>query len=228
MIAIRGLVKRFGANGVLDGVSLAVDRGDVVAVMGPSGSGKSTLLRCVNGLEAFDAGSITVCGIDLPPHVDARRHAGLLRQLRVRVGLVFQQFHLFPHLRVIENVIEAPIHVLGLPRARAIERAERLLERVGVAAKRDALPRTLSGGQQQRVAIARALAMEPEVMLFDEPTSALDPVAAAGVLAVMKDLASQGQTMVVVTHSEDFARSAASRTFVLGAAGATERPSRVS
>ena len=215
MISVRDVGKRFGDAVVLDGASLDVARGEVTALMGPSGTGKSTLLRCLNGLDSFERGAVTACGIEVPPGVDPRRHAALLRRVRCKVGFVFQQFHLFPHLTVLENLIEAPLRVLGLPHAQAVERARRLLEQVGLPEKRDALPRHLSGGQQQRVAIARALAMEPEVVLFDEPTSALDPVSAADVLSLMKALARSGQTMMVVTHSTAFATAAASRVHIL-------------
>ncbi|MBI2964450.1 MAG: amino acid ABC transporter ATP-binding protein [Deltaproteobacteria bacterium] len=215
MISVRDLVKRFGRSEVLSGVSLDVAPGEVRAIMGPSGGGKSTLLRCLNGLERFEGGAIAVGGDRLTPEVHTRRDAALLRRIRRRVGFVFQQFHLFPHLTVLENLIEAPVHVLGLERERAVARARQLLERVGLPHKLEALPRQLSGGQQQRVAIARALAMEPEVMLFDEPTSALDPAAAAGVQAVIAELARGGQTMVVVTHSVAFATATAAQVTVL-------------
>ena len=208
MIAVRGLVKRFGASEVLRDVSFEVARGEVAAIMGASGSGKSTLLRCLNGLESFDDGAVEVCGERLTARETARRRAIALHGIRRRVGFVFQQFHLFPHLTVLENVIEAPVHVLGIERGRATDRARQLLERVGLPQKLEALPRELSGGQQQRVAIARALAMQPDVILFDEPTSALDPASAAEVQSVIADLAAAGQTMVVVTHSVAFASGA--------------------
>jgi polar amino acid transport system ATP-binding protein len=222
VITIRELVKRFGSTEVLGGVSLEVGRGEVAAILGPSGSGKTTLLRCLNGLESFEGGSIEVADDRLTPDVHPRRHAGLLRKIRRRVGFVFQQYNLFPHLNVLENVIEAPLHVLGLDRERAIDRARRLLERVGLPHKLESLPRHLSGGEQQRVAIARALAMEPEVVLFDEPTSALDPAAAADVRAVIGDLARSGQTMVVVTHSIALATAAATKAWVLSGARIVE------
>ena len=229
MIAVRGLCKRFGALEVLNGISLDVARGEVAAVIGASGSGKSTLLRCINGLEPFDAGAVDVVDCRLAPGIDSRRDGALLQKVRRRAGFVFQQFHLFPHRTVLENVIEAPVHVLRLGRDAAVERARRLLDRVGLPEKVDAYPRHLSGGQQQRVAIARALAMEPEVVLFDEPTSALDPAMAAEVLAVMTDLARSGQTMVVVTHAIGFARSAASTLHVLAGGAIVESgsPARV-
>jgi len=214
-VRIRGLRKSFGTRRVLDGVDLDVRRGEVTAVIGPSGSGKSTLLRCVNYLERPDEGFVTI-GDDIVGH---RYHAGRLHELsereiargRAHVGMVFQQFNLFPHLSVLDNIVEASIHVRGLPRARARARARarELLERVGLAGRADAYPRELSGGQQQRVAIARALAMEPELMLLDEPTSALDPELVGDVLAIVGELAADGMTMIVVTHEIGFAREVA-------------------
>jgi ABC-type polar amino acid transport system ATPase subunit len=229
VIAVRGLCKRFGAVEVLKGISLAVTPGEVAAVIGASGSGKTTLLRCINGLEAFEAGSVDVGDCRLAARADARLDAALLRKVRRRVGFVFQQFNLFPHMTVLDNLIEAPIHVLEIGREAAVARARRLLERVGLPHKLDAYPRHLSGGQQQRVAIARALAMEPEVVLFDEPTSALDPAMAAEVLAVMGDLARSGQTMIVVTHATGFAAAAATTVHVLAEGIAVESgpPGRV-
>ena len=215
MIAVREISKRFADALVLDGVSLTVAPGEVAAIVGPSGAGKSTLLRCINGLDRFDAGEVEVGGCRIGPRLDARRDARLLQNVRRRVGFVFQQFNLFPHLRVLGNVVEAPVHVLGLTRDVAVARAHRLLEKVGLPHKLDAWPRQLSGGEQQRVAIARALAMEPEVMLFDEPTSALDPAMASEVMAVISDLARSGQTMLVVTHAIGFALSSATVAHVL-------------
>jgi ABC-type polar amino acid transport system ATPase subunit len=215
VIAVREISKRFGGLSVLDRVSLTVAPGEVAAIVGPSGSGKSTLLRCINGLDGFDAGEVEVGDCRIGPSLDARRDARLLERVRRRVGFVFQQFNLFPHLSVLGNLIEAPVHVLGLKRDEAVARARRLLERVGLPHKLDAWPRQLSGGEQQRAAIARALAMEPEVMLFDEPTSALDPAMANEVMAVISDLARSGQTMVVVTHAIEFAISAAAVAHVL-------------
>jgi ABC-type polar amino acid transport system ATPase subunit len=215
MIAVREISKRFGGFSVLDCVSLTVAPGEVAAIVGPSGSGKSTLLRCINGLDGFDSGEVEVGDCRIGPCLDVRRDARLLQTVRRRVGFVFQQFNLFPHLSVLGNIIEAPVHVLGLGRDEAVARACKLLERVGLPHKLDAWPRQLSGGEQQRAAIARALAMEPEVMLFDEPTSALDPAMANEVLAVISDLARSGQTMVVVTHAIEFAISAAAVTHVL-------------
>jgi polar amino acid transport system ATP-binding protein len=211
MIEVRDLTKRFGAAAqpVLDAVSLHVARGEVAAIIGPSGGGKSTFLRCINGLESFQHGRISVDDLAFDAMTSARERAGILRAVCLRVGMVFQSFNLFPHRTVLENVIEAPIHVLGLERDRALERARRLLDRVGLLERQDAMPRELSGGQQQRVAIARALAMEPRAILFDEPTSALDPRMTCEVLAVMADLAQDGLTMVVVTHAMRFARQVA-------------------
>ncbi len=209
IVAVRRLVKRFAEHLILDDVSLSVARGEVCGIIGPSGGGKTTFLRCLNGLEDFQAGQLDVAGIALragmPP---AERHTRLA-QVRRRVGMVFQQFNLFPHRTALGNVIEAPKHVLGLSREQAIEQATQLLDRVGLADKLDHMPDELSGGQQQRVAIARALAMKPQVMLFDEPTSALDPRMAAEVEAVIAEVAASGQTMIVVTHSLRLARRTA-------------------
>jgi polar amino acid transport system ATP-binding protein len=214
VISVRGLVKRHGSIEVLKGLSLEVAKGEVAAVIGPSGGGKSTFLRCINGLEPFQAGEVHVGPHLLHANTHPRKDAALLQQVRRRVGFVFQQFNLFPHLSALENVIEAPIHVLRLPREQAVARARELLDRVGLSAKLDVRPHQLSGGQQQRVAIARALAMEPEAILFDEPTSALDPVMTGEVLSVIADLAAAGQTMVVVTHAMHFARGVATRVHV--------------
>lgn len=209
----RGLYKRFGPLEVLRGVDLQIHRGQVVCLLGPSGSGKSTLLRCINHLERLDAGELRVYG----ELVGYRQHKNRLQELseaavnrqRRRVGMVFQRFNLFPHMTAQENVIEAPIRVLKQSKADAVANADRLLAQVGLGAKKDSYPAQLSGGQQQRVAIARALAMRPELMLFDEPTSALDPELVGEVLTVMRKLADQGMTMVVVTHEIGFAREAA-------------------
>ena len=214
MISARELVKRFAGVEVLKGISLVVKAGEVAAIIGPSGGGKSSFLRCVNGLESFQAGEIEVGDCRLTPATHPRRDAALLQKVRRRVGFVFQQFNLFPHLTTLGNVIEAPIHVLGFARDQAVARAREILDRVGLSQKLDALPRHLSGGQQQRVAIARALAMEPEVILFDEPTSALDPVMTGEVLSVITDLAKAGQTMIVVTHAMSFAANVATTVHV--------------
>jgi len=203
MIEVRGVSKSFGALRVLRDVSLRIDRGQVVVIIGPSGSGKSTLLRCINRLEVVDAGEIVVDGRLLQdPRVD-------VNALRREIGVVFQAFNLFPHLTVLQNLMLAPRWVLKLPKPEAEARARRLLEKVGIPEKGDARPTQLSGGQQQRVAIARALCMEPDVMLFDEPTSALDPEMIKEVLDVMRDLAHEGMTMVVVSHEMGFAREVA-------------------
>jgi polar amino acid transport system ATP-binding protein len=220
MIEVRELVKNHDRLRVLDGVSLTVRRGEVAVIIGPSGGGKSTLLRCINGLETFQQGEVRVDDIVLTPNgsVDGRDEdlpKMDLRRLRRRVGMVFQQFHLFPHLRVLENVMSGPLWVLKCPRDEAEATARHLLGRVGLADRVDAWPEQLSGGQQQRVAIARALAMKPEAILFDEPTSALDPRMAAEVLQVIADLAASGQTMVVVTHAMSFARRVAHTVHVM-------------
>jgi len=215
-VCIRGLEKSFGSLKVLRGIDLDVGAGEVVVVIGPSGSGKSTLLNCINFLEPFDGGTIQVdgrwCGFLVDAGGQRRRQPEReLNALRTRIGMVFQHFNLFPHMTVLENLIEAPVQVRREPRDRAIERARMLLARVGLAPKENAYPSELSGGQQQRVAIARALAMEPKVMLFDEVTSALDPELVGEVLGVMRDLARDGMTMIVVTHEMGFARDVADR-----------------
>jgi len=205
MISIRNIHKSFGTNKVLRGISLEVAKGEVVCIIGPSGSGKSTILRCINGLETYDEGEI---------YVEERlvaRESEHIRWIRTHVSMVFQRFNLFPHRSVIENVIEGPVYVKKEPRAQALERGRALLKQVGLDQKIDAFPGELSGGQQQRVAIARALAMEPKAILFDEPTSALDPELVGEVLSVMRSLAEQGMTMVVVTHEMGFAKEVADR-----------------
>jgi ABC-type polar amino acid transport system ATPase subunit len=226
MIQVENLTKRFGTLQVLRGVSLSVERGEVAVIIGASGCGKSTLLRCINALETFDGGQVRVGDLILRPQ-DAtraqsrnsfdRQQTGVEHQLRRRVGMVFQQFNLFPHMSVLENVMSGPVYALGLDRAAAAERARSLLERVGLADKLNQRPTTLSGGQQQRVAIARALANQPEAMLFDEPTSALDPRMTHEVLAVMADLASSGQTMLVTSHAMGFVRRSAHQVHVMAA-----------
>jgi ABC-type polar amino acid transport system ATPase subunit len=203
-IEMRRVVKHFGSHRVLNEVSLRVSTGEVVVLCGPSGSGKSTLLRCINGLESIDRGEILI-------DQKARGNTSRLRRLDPRIGMVFQAFNLFPHLTVAQNLIVAPTVVRRMPRTEALQRAKTLLARVGIAEKIDAYPDALSGGQQQRAAIARALCMEPRVMLFDEPTSALDPEMINEVLDVLKDLAREGMTMVVVTHEMGFAREVANR-----------------
>jgi polar amino acid transport system ATP-binding protein len=205
IIEFRDVWKYFGDFPVLAGISLTVDRGEVVVVCGPSGSGKSTLIRCINALEPFQGGEIVVDGMDL------HDRSTDVRKLRTEVGMVFQQFNLYPHRSVLENIILAPTKVRRMPRDEAVATARRLLERVHIADKESAYPAQLSGGQRQRVAIARALAMRPKVMLFDEPTSALDPEMIQEVLDVMIDLAREGMTMMVVTHEMGFAKRVADR-----------------
>jgi polar amino acid transport system ATP-binding protein len=215
VLRARGLHTRRGATEILRGVDLDVGRGEVLAVVGPSGGGKTTLLRGLNYLTPFDAGEVEVAGQRLRPGMCERADAATLRAVRLRVGMVFQSFHLFPHLTAIDNVAEAPRRVLGRSRAEAHDLARTLLRRVGLEDRADALPHALSGGQQQRVAIARALAMEPVALLLDEPTSALDPRMTGEILAVVRGLAESGQTMVVVTHEIAFARQVAARVAVL-------------
>jgi ABC-type polar amino acid transport system ATPase subunit len=218
MIEVIDLFKRHGAIEVLRGVSLSVAQGEVAAIIGPSGSGKSTFLRCLNGLERFQSGRVTIDGLQFDADgitTPAEWHR-IHRQVCRRVGMVFQSFNLFPHRTALENVMEGPIYVLGLSRGQAEERARRLMDRVGLSDRLHAFPRQLSGGQQQRVAIACALAMEPRAILFDEPTSALDPRMTTEVLAVMSDLAGDGLTMVVVTHAMPFARRVAQTVHVFG------------
>jgi cystine transport system ATP-binding protein len=211
-IRVDDVHKRFGSLEVLKGVSLAVQRGEVIIVMGPSGSGKTTLIRCMNLLEEPDSGTVSVCGRRIACGAGrGRDRAREIREIRTRAAMVFQQFNLFPHMTALENVIEGPLSVRGLSRRDAVALGERLLARVGLADKRDEHPARLSGGQKQRVAIARALAMQPEVILFDEPTSALDPELHLEVLQVIRELADEGMTMVVVTHEVQFAREAADR-----------------
>ncbi|MDN7848352.1 MULTISPECIES: amino acid ABC transporter ATP-binding protein [Burkholderia] len=209
MIRIDAIHKRFQQHAVLKGVSLDVQQGEVVCLIGPSGSGKSTVLRCINGFETYDEGSITIDGVK----VDA--HSKRIHELRMRVGMVFQRFNLFAHRTALENVLEGPVHVRRRPAAQAREQARALLDKVGLAHRMNAYPSELSGGQQQRVAIARALAMEPQAILFDEPTSALDPELVGEVLGVMRGLARDGMTMVVVTHEMAFAREVADRVCFL-------------
>jgi len=209
MISIRNIRKSFGSNLVLDDISLDVSQGEVVCVIGASGSGKSTLLRCVNGLETYDAGDITVDGQRVD-HVGRQMVA-----IREKVAMVFQRFNLFPHRTALENVMEGPIYVKRESRESAMRNARALLAQVGLAGKEDAYPASLSGGQQQRVAIARALAMQPRAILFDEPTSALDPELVGEVLSVMRALANQGMTMMVVTHEMGFAREVADRVIFI-------------
>jgi len=229
-IRIWNLQKSFGAVEVLRGIDLEVARGEVVCVIGPSGSGKSTLLQCINGLEPFDEGEIEVGGSCVGWQkarggARARVPEREMVKLRRRVGMVFQQFNLFPHLSVLGNVMEAPVQVLRQPRALAEANARALLDKVGLGHRAEARPWQLSGGQQQRVAIARALAMQPEAMLFDEATSALDPELVGEVLAVMRALAAEGMTMLVVTHEMGFAREVADRVVFMDAGRIVEQGS---
>ena len=205
LVELAGVRKSFGDNVVLDEIDLRISRGEAIVVAGPSGSGKSTMLRCINGLEPVDAGQITFDG----QAVDGSGKE--IYGIRAQIGMVFQQFNLFPHMTVLDNVTLAPLHVKALSAEEAKERARKLLERVGIPEKADEFPADLSGGQQQRVAIARALAVDPKLMLFDEPTSALDPEMIREVLDVMRDLAREGMTMVVVTHEMGFAREVCDR-----------------
>jgi polar amino acid transport system ATP-binding protein len=213
-LEMKGLVKSFAQHRVIDGVSLRVEAGNTVCILGPSGSGKSTLLRCINFLERPDSGEIFLKG-ERVGYRHGKNGALVamtdreLARVRTRIGMVFQHFNLWPHLTVLGNLIESPIHVLGRDRDEVIAQAEGLLEKVGLSEKRDVFPVRLSGGQRQRVAIARALAMNPELILFDEPTSSLDPELVGEVLSVMRSLAVEGLTMVVVTHEMGFAREAA-------------------
>ncbi|MDQ0584760.1 amino acid ABC transporter ATP-binding protein [Streptomyces rishiriensis] len=214
-VEVHDVHKWYGAHRVLDGVSLTVRPGEVTVILGPSGSGKSTLLRVINHLEKPEVGHVSING----EPIGVRRHGDRLRELsertiltqRARIGFVFQNFNLFPHLTVLDNVAAAPVATRRLPKPAALELARELLDRVGLADKAGAYPRQLSGGQQQRVAIARALALRPGVILFDEPTSALDPELVGEVLAVIKDLATSGTTLVIVTHEVGFAREVADR-----------------
>jgi ABC-type polar amino acid transport system ATPase subunit len=214
MIEVRDLCKRFAGVDVLSELTLSVEKGKVAAIIGPSGGGKSTFLRCINGLESFERGEVQIGSDVLAWNGDVRARAERLRVIRRKVGFVFQQFNLFPHLDVTGNIVEAPMRVLGHKRPSAEAEAVRLLERVGLAHKKNAYPHELSGGQQQRVAIARALAMHPEVLLLDEPTSALDPVMAGEVMAVISELAGGGQTMIVVTHQLGLVRAIADTVHV--------------
>jgi glutamate transport system ATP-binding protein len=205
LVELRDVRKSFGDNVVLDGIDLAVERGEAVVIAGPSGSGKSTLLRCINGLEEVDSGAVLFDGRPVDPRSKA------IGRIRADIGMVFQQFNLFPHKTVLENITLAPMKVKGVEAAAAQARARELLQTVGIPEKADASPADLSGGQQQRVAIARALAMDPKLMLFDEPTSALDPEMIREVLDVMRELARGGMTMIVVTHEMGFAREVCDR-----------------
>jgi L-cystine transport system ATP-binding protein len=215
IVRVSHLDKYFGRLYVLKDVSFEVQPQEVVCIIGRSGSGKSTLLRCINFLEEPSAGTVEVDGLAVPAGVRGKANNQLVHNIRLRTGMVFQEFNLFPHLTVMENIIEAPVTVKGLPRAQALAIGEKFLNKVGLIHKRDEFPNRLSGGQKQRVAIARALTMEPKVMLFDEPTSALDPELIGEVLDVMKKLAAEGTTMLVVTHEMSFAREVANRVIYM-------------
>jgi ABC-type polar amino acid transport system ATPase subunit len=224
LLQISGLTVQFGDNVVLEEVSFDVRRGEVVSIIGPSGAGKSTLLRCINGLQPFRKGTIRVGDIEFHggkrlSHEEQHR----MNLIRRRVGMVFQHFNLFPHMTVLANIMEAPIHVLGRRRDQVEVQARELLQRVGLEGYEDAFPISLSGGQKQRVAIVRALAMDPDIMLFDEVTSALDPELVGEVLNVMSDLAEKGMTMLVVTHEMGFAREVSSRVLFMADGGIPEQ-----
>jgi len=217
MITIKDLHKSYNGHHLFKGISLDVKKGEVVAIIGPSGSGKSTFLRCINGLENFQKGEIIVDGIKLRStniSTAGKEDQEVIRKIRLKVGMVFQQFNLFPHMTVLENIIEAPVKVLGIDRNVSRENALTLLRRINLENKIDSLPEDLSGGEQQRLAIVRALAMKPEVMLFDEPTSSLDPEMVGEVLSVIKDLVNEGMTTLIVTHLMQFAREVADRVVV--------------
>lgn len=218
VVRLLGIEKYFGSNHVLRGCTLEVYPRETICLIGRSGSGKSTLLRCANFLEEPTAGSVEIGGIQVradPLHSRSRAHNEQIRHIRLQAQMVFQEFNLFPHMRVIDNLIEAPVRVKGVPRDQAIATAEKYLDKVGLSEKRDEYPARLSGGQKQRVAIARALTMEPKVLLFDEPTSALDPTLVGEVLHVMSELAHEGSTMIVVTHEMAFAKEAADRVYFI-------------
>ena len=212
IVDARGIEKYFGRNHVLKGIDLKVRRRQAVMLIGRSGSGKTTLIRCLNFLEEPTAGTVEIDGLQVqadPLHANTKNRKEQIRQIRLRTGMLFQEFNLFPHMSVLANCIEAPMRVRGIPQEEAVATAERLLEKVGLSDKRDEFPARLSGGQKQRVAIARAMCMEPKVLMFDEPTSALDPELVGEVLTVMEELAHEGTTMIVVTHEMHFAREAA-------------------
>jgi ABC-type polar amino acid transport system ATPase subunit len=218
VVRLLGIEKFFGSNHVLRGVNLEVYPRETICLIGRSGSGKSTLLRCTNFLEEPTSGSVEVAGVRIeadPLRTRSRRHREEIRQIRLQAQMVFQEFNLFPHMTVLENVIEGPTRVKGIGRDEAVATAEKFLDKVGLLEKRDEHPARLSGGQKQRAAIARALTMEPKVLLFDEPTSALDPTLVGEVLKVMAELAHEGSTMVVVTHEMAFAREAADRVYFI-------------
>jgi len=217
MIQVRGLHKYYAEHHLFRGIDLDVQKGEVIVFIGPSGSGKSTFLRCINGLEEFQKGEVLVDGINM--HATGGQgasavEADAVRRIRMKVGMVFQQFNLFPHMTALENIIEAPVRVLDIEKEKAVEYATALLSRINLLKKTDSYPAQLSGGEQQRVAIARALAMRPEAMLFDEPTSSLDPEMVGEVLSVIRDLVEEGMTTLIATHEMDFAREVADRVVV--------------
>ena len=219
-LSVEDLHKRFGNVEVLKGISLTASKGDVISILGSSGSGKSTLLRCINFLEMPDKGKIIVGGEEIlmetnKKGVNRPKDIKQIERIRTKLAMVFQQFNLWSHMTILENVIEAPVHVLKIPKAKALERAKYYLDKVGIGEKLSAYPAQLSGGQQQRAAIARALAVEPDVMLFDEPTSALDPELVGEVLQVIRNLAREGRTMIVVTHEMGFAKDVSTRVIFL-------------
>ncbi|MBE9914239.1 amino acid ABC transporter ATP-binding protein [Paenibacillus donghaensis] len=215
MIEVNKLGKSFGELTVFSDINLHIDSGEILVLVGPSGSGKSTLLRCLNGLEVPDAGSIRIGDTTWEASMSEAAKKAAVRHVRTLTGMVFQSFNLFPHMTVLENVTMAPMMVKNMNKAKAVETGESLLTKVGLYNKKDEYPSRLSGGQQQRVAIARALAMQPQIMLFDEPTSALDPELTGEVLAVMKQLAREGMTMIIVTHEMKFAREVANRVIFM-------------
>ncbi|AKV03262.1 amino acid ABC transporter, ATP-binding protein [Labilithrix luteola] len=229
MIALENLTKRFDGRTVLDGVNVRFEEKRISCLVGSSGCGKSTLLRCINGLERFDAGRIEVDGVSLGPTSRGGEDRAALAKIRAMVGMVFQQYGLFSHMTALANVMEAPVHVRGMARSEARERASHLLERVGLAHRMNAFPRELSGGEQQRVAIARALAMQPRALLLDEPTSALDPARKVEIIRLLGDLAKDGTTMIIVTHEPSLVRSVADRAILLrdGRVRAEGAPSEV-
>ncbi len=228
MIRVVNVTKHFGSRAVLDGVNLELAPGHVAVLTGPSGEGKSTLMRCMNGLESFESGTIHAFGVDLVPRARGERETAAVRAatraVRGKVGFVFQSFALFPHMTALANVMEAPVHVQGLTANEARDSAVSLLERVGLAARRNAYPRELSGGEAQRVAIARALAVKPKALLMDEPTSALDPERKASLVELLGSLASAGTTLVIVSHEAAVLRSIATRVLVLAKGHLTDAP----
>jgi polar amino acid transport system ATP-binding protein len=218
ILEVKHISKKFGDLEVLKDISFNVEVGEVVAIIGPSGSGKSTLLRCVNQLERADSGEINVCGMNMLHTEDGKAQYAdkkTLRDIRLKIGLVFQNFNLFPHFSVMQNVIEAPVHVLKQSKAEATAKAQELLKKMGLEGKEDAYPYQLSGGQQQRVSIARALCMNPKILLFDEPTSALDPELTGEILKVIRQLAAENMTMVIVTHEMNFAKNVADKVIFM-------------